>query len=69
VHLEDEASVAVALALVEHGLEFADALHLVSRPADSSFVSFDKSFVQRAKRAGVTVISGAAATLSSLKGR
>jgi predicted nucleic-acid-binding protein len=59
VHLEDESAVATALDLVGHGLELADALHLVSRPADASFVSFDKSFVKRAKRAGVTVISAA----------
>src|SRR2546423_6095989 len=33
VQVEDEPSVAAALALIEHGLEFADALHLSSRPA------------------------------------
>jgi predicted nucleic-acid-binding protein len=58
VHVEDESAVASALALTEKGLDFADALHLVSRPADTAFVSFDKAFVQRAKRAGVADISG-----------
>ncbi len=57
VHAEDESSVAAALALTVHGMEFADAMHLSSRPPGAAFVSFDKSFVQRAKRAGVSGIS------------
>ncbi len=59
VHAEDESSVAAALALTTHGIELADAMHLSSRPPESVFVSFDKSFVQRARRAGVSGISGA----------
>lgn len=31
-HSEDESSVAAALALTVHGIEFADAMHLSSRP-------------------------------------
>jgi predicted nucleic-acid-binding protein len=58
VHMEDEASVAAALALTAHGIELADAMHLVSRPPGAAFVSFDKSFVQRARRAAVADISG-----------
>jgi AbrB family looped-hinge helix DNA binding protein len=58
VHAEDEAAVAAALALYAQGIELADAMHLASRPRDAVFVSFDKSFVQRAKRAGVPDISG-----------
>ena len=58
VHVEDESSVAAALALTAHGLEFADALHLSSRPPGSEFVSFDKAFVQRARRAKISGISG-----------
>jgi predicted nucleic-acid-binding protein len=57
VRAEDESSVAAALALTAHGIEFADAMHLGSRPRDASFASFDKSFVQRARRAGVSDIS------------
>jgi len=57
VHAEDESSVAAALALTTHGIELADAMHLSSRPPDVVFVSFDKSFVQRAKRAKVSGIS------------
>jgi predicted nucleic-acid-binding protein len=57
VHAEDESAVAAALALMTHGVEFADAMHLSSRPPDTSFVSFDKSFVRRARRAGVAQVS------------
>jgi len=57
VKAEDESSVAAALVLVAHGAEFTDAMHLASRPPGSQFVSFDKSFVQRAKRAGAPDIS------------
>lgn len=58
VHAEDESSVAAALALTTQGIELADAMHLSSRPADAEFVSFDKSFVQRARRAGVAGVMG-----------
>jgi predicted nucleic-acid-binding protein len=59
VHAEDESSVAAALALTARGIELADAMHLCSRPPGAAFVSFDKSFVRGAKRAGVSDISGA----------
>jgi len=57
VKVEDESSVAAALALTMHGIELADAMHLSSRPPEAVFVSFDKSFVQRARRAGVSGVS------------
>jgi predicted nucleic-acid-binding protein len=57
VQVEDELSVAAALELTLHGIELADAMHLSSRPPEAAFVSFDKSFVQRAMRAGVSGIS------------
>jgi predicted nucleic-acid-binding protein len=57
VHMEDESSVAAALALTARGIELADALHMSSRPPGAVFVSFDKSFVRRAKRAGVSEVS------------
>jgi predicted nucleic-acid-binding protein len=57
VQVENESSVAAALALAAHGIDLADAIHLSSRPPGASFVSFDRSFVQRAKRAGVSAIS------------
>ena len=62
VSAEDESSIASALGLTLHSIEFADAIHLSSRPPGARFVSFDKSFVQRAKRAGVSDISGAPVT-------
>jgi len=57
VQAEDESSVAAGLALTERGLELADAMHLASRLPGAEFVSFDKSLVQRARRAGVSGIS------------
>lgn len=58
VHTEDKPSMAAALALTERGIELADAMHLSGRPPGSVFVSFDKSFVRRARRAGATEVSG-----------
>jgi predicted nucleic-acid-binding protein len=57
VHVEDESSVVVALALTTHGIDLADALHLSSRPPGSTFVSFDRPFIRRAQRAGAADIS------------
>ena len=57
VRVEDQASVAAALALTSHGIELADAMHLSSRMDGAAFVSFDKVLVQRARRTGVTDIS------------
>jgi predicted nucleic-acid-binding protein len=57
VQAEDEASVAAALALIAYGLDFADALHLSSRPAGAAFVSFDKALVRCANRAGAPKVS------------
>ncbi len=58
VHTEDEASVAAALALTVQGIELADAMHLSSRPPGAVFVSFDQSFVRRARRVGAADVSG-----------
>ena len=58
VHSEDKPSMVVALALTIHGVELADAIHLSSRPPGAVFVSFDRSFVRRANRAGATDVSG-----------
>src|SRR5262245_19240883 len=57
VHTGDKASIADALALTAHGIELADAIHLSSRPPGAAFVSFDRAFVSRANRAGVTQVS------------
>jgi len=55
---EDEPVVAAALALTADGIEFADALHLCSGPPGAAFMSFDQSFVRRARRAGVREVTG-----------
>lgn len=57
VHAEDESAIANALGLTSQGLDFADALHLAGRPPGALFVSFDRSFIKRAKRARVAAIS------------
>jgi predicted nucleic-acid-binding protein len=57
VHTEDESSVVRALALTNQGIEFADAVHLTSRPPGAVFASFDRSFVRRARRAGAPEVS------------
>lgn len=53
VSAEDESAVAAALSMLKQGIEFADALHLESRPRGARFVSFDEVFLRRARRAGV----------------
>jgi predicted nucleic-acid-binding protein len=60
VHAEDESSIATALSLSAHGVDLADALHLSSRPPGASFVSFDRSLVRRAKRAGASDVADVA---------
>ena len=57
VHTEDKPSLEAALALTAHGIELTDAIHLSSRPPSAAFVSFDRSFVRRAQRAGATEVS------------
>ena len=57
VNVEDDVSVLAALAFMEQGLDFADAMHLASRPPGAAFVSFDQAFIRRAKRAGATDVS------------
>src|SRR5438445_920062 len=61
VQVEDEVSVAAALALMAHGIELADGMHLSSRPPGAAFVSFDQSFVRRARRAWASGIAGLSA--------
>jgi predicted nucleic-acid-binding protein len=57
VEVEDPVEVAGALALTHHGLQFADALHLSSRPVGAAFVSFDRPLVRNARRAGIAAVS------------
>jgi predicted nucleic-acid-binding protein len=58
VQAEDGQAVATALRLAAHGIDFADALHLCSRPASARFASFDRTLVRRAKRAGLAGVTG-----------
>lgn len=57
VQTEDISSVTTALNLNAQGLDFADAIHLSARPRGADFVSFDRAFVRRAKRAGAKAVS------------
>ena len=50
-------TIAAALSLAAQGIDFADALHLSSRPPGSNFVSFDRAFVRRAKRTGAVGVA------------
>lgn len=57
VAVEDESSVLAALSLMEHGIELSDAFHLASTPAGCGFVSFDRTLIRRAHRAGIAEVS------------
>jgi predicted nucleic-acid-binding protein len=57
VMVEDESAINKALLLGEQGLDFADALHLASRPSGARFVTFDRALIRRAKRLGEAAIS------------
>lgn len=62
VSVEDASGVAGALELNAAGIEFADALHLASRPAGAFFASFNRTFIKRATRAGAPRVRSAYAT-------
>ena len=53
VQVEDRPVIANAISLAEQGLDLADALHCESRPRGARFISFDSTFVRRARRAGL----------------
>jgi len=54
VTVEDAPAVARALSWYAAGVDFADALHLASSAASTSFRTFDRSFAKRAKKLGAT---------------
>jgi predicted nucleic-acid-binding protein len=56
---EDESGVIEALRLMDREIDFADALHLTSTPPDAKFVTFDRTLIRRAKRAGSRVAASA----------
>lgn len=51
MRLPNEAAFFRAVQWFEQGLDFADALHLALSPTTASFMTFDKDFVNKAKRA------------------
>lgn len=55
VQAEDGQAVATALRLAAHGIDFADALHLCSRPAGARFASFDRALLRRPNRPALPV--------------
>lgn len=52
VRVEDEPAVATALGYCRRGMDFADALHLVSGGQARQFATFDKDLIRRAARLG-----------------
>ena len=56
VSVEDLGMVAQALDLAENGVDFADALHLAAAGTCDNFVTFDQTFVKRAKQAGLSKV-------------
>ncbi|UJW75739.1 type II toxin-antitoxin system VapC family toxin [Rhizobium sp. SL42] len=52
VTLEEEATVAAALDLMERGMDFADALHLGKSAHCDEFLTFDQKLVKAAKAIG-----------------
>jgi predicted nucleic-acid-binding protein len=51
LQMEDRSSVLQAVSLFEEGMDFADALHLVSGSRALSFATFDKTLAKTAKGA------------------
>lgn len=56
VSLEDEALAAKALAWMEGGMDFADALHLAKAEGCEAFISFDQRFAKVANRLSKTKV-------------
>lgn len=53
--IEDSAAVARAFELADAGLDFADALHLVSMGSAESFVTFDRKFAIKSKKLAMVI--------------
>jgi len=50
VTVEDVRAVHLAIRMLEHGIDFADALHLASSASATRFVTFDAKLVKRARK-------------------
>lgn len=53
VDADHPAEMKAILSAYEAGLDFADAVHATQRPADEPLMTFDKTFVKRAAKAGI----------------
>jgi hypothetical protein len=49
VQVEMPDQLEMAIGFYEKGLDFADALHLLSSPVGTSFYTFDTAFIKRAR--------------------
>lgn len=49
VHLSNPLLITLAIEWHEHGMDFADALHLAQSQHHSKFLTFDKNFAKKAK--------------------
>jgi predicted nucleic-acid-binding protein len=56
VTLEDSGQIAASLDLVDAGMDFADALHLVRTRQYEAFATFDRKLVRRASAVGMTQV-------------
>jgi len=56
VCIESPALVSRALDLAELGLDFADALHLVSMADCEAMLTFDRNFIKLARKAGAEMV-------------
>ncbi|MBV8450809.1 MAG: type II toxin-antitoxin system VapC family toxin [Deltaproteobacteria bacterium] len=57
VEIEDEGSVRLAIDWHEHGLDFADALHMASAGPEYTFATFDGALRRAAGRIGVVKLA------------
>jgi predicted nucleic-acid-binding protein len=51
ITVEDPATITDALRMLEHGLDFADALHLATSAQAGRFATFDAKLITQARRA------------------
>ena len=52
IQVEEPAHMALALDWMEHGMDFADALHLARSAECTEFLTFDRKFARRAAKSG-----------------
>jgi predicted nucleic-acid-binding protein len=57
IEIEDEASVKQAIEWYEHGLDFADALHVASAGPECALATFDRALRGAARRIGAVKLA------------